>query len=196
MEATAQKLGNCNFDRRCFVALMPVDIDRRRRVVCAAIGYGRVRILDPFPVRPIRTTVNVISGDIARRRGLPTQVYHMVCTRLDDDLVSRLRSTSTTGRDLPGANLDNGDPETLLFSMMRFLKFLPARQKQSFLAAIAEKVADHSTQAGSLAPGSSFLRGAATPGTSTRWLALSVLRRHGQPRGSPPTVSQSPRIRQ
>jgi hypothetical protein len=27
---------------------------------------------------------------------------------------------------LAGANLDNGDPETLLFSMTRFFKFLPS----------------------------------------------------------------------
>lgn len=42
---------------------------------------------------------------------------------------------------LAGANLDDGDPETLLFSMIRFFKFLSAPQKQSFLAAISEKVA-------------------------------------------------------
>ena len=34
---------------------------------------------------------------------------------------------------LAGANLDNGDPETLLFSMTRFFKFLPGEQQQAFL---------------------------------------------------------------
>jgi hypothetical protein len=34
---------------------------------------------------------------------------------------------------LAGANLDNGDPETLLFSMTRFFKFLPQPQQQVFL---------------------------------------------------------------
>ena len=34
---------------------------------------------------------------------------------------------------LAGANLDNGNPETLLFSMMRFFKFLPGDQRQAFL---------------------------------------------------------------
>jgi hypothetical protein len=34
---------------------------------------------------------------------------------------------------LAGANLDNGNPETLLFSMTRFFKFLPEQQKQAFL---------------------------------------------------------------
>ena len=34
---------------------------------------------------------------------------------------------------LAGANLDNGDPETLLFSMTRFFKFLPESQRQVFL---------------------------------------------------------------
>ncbi len=34
---------------------------------------------------------------------------------------------------LAGANLDNGDPETLLFSMTRFFKFLSEGQQQEFL---------------------------------------------------------------
>ena len=34
---------------------------------------------------------------------------------------------------LAGANLDNGDPETLLFSATRFFRFLPEDQKQAFL---------------------------------------------------------------
>jgi len=34
---------------------------------------------------------------------------------------------------LAGANLDNGNPETLLFSMTRFFKFLPPPQQQAFL---------------------------------------------------------------
>ena len=42
---------------------------------------------------------------------------------------------------LAGANLDNGDPETLMFSMTRFFQFLPEPQKQRFLESIAEKAA-------------------------------------------------------
>src|SRR6478736_7597202 len=34
---------------------------------------------------------------------------------------------------LAGANLDNGDPETLLFSMMRFFRLLTENQKHAFL---------------------------------------------------------------
>jgi hypothetical protein len=34
---------------------------------------------------------------------------------------------------LAGANLDNGDPETLLFSMTRFYRFLPEHLKHAFL---------------------------------------------------------------
>ena len=37
---------------------------------------------------------------------------------------------------LAGANLDNGDPETLLFSMSRFFKFLPRQQQETFLQEI------------------------------------------------------------
>jgi hypothetical protein len=41
---------------------------------------------------------------------------------------------------LAGANLDNGDPETLLFSMKRFFGLLPEAQKQTFLESILPKV--------------------------------------------------------
>jgi hypothetical protein len=40
---------------------------------------------------------------------------------------------------LAGANVDNGDPETLLFSMTRFFKFLAGEQKQAFLGGLSEK---------------------------------------------------------
>ena len=41
---------------------------------------------------------------------------------------------------LAGANLDNQNPETLLFSMTRFFKFLPQQQQQTFLQEIVPKV--------------------------------------------------------
>ena len=40
---------------------------------------------------------------------------------------------------LAGANLDSGDPETLLFSMSRFFRLLPETQKQAFLDNLSEK---------------------------------------------------------
>jgi len=40
---------------------------------------------------------------------------------------------------LAGANLDNQNPETLLFSMTRFFKFLPGQQQQAFLQEILSK---------------------------------------------------------
>ena len=39
---------------------------------------------------------------------------------------------------LAGANLDNGDSETLLFSMTRFFKFLSGEQQQEFLQGLSE----------------------------------------------------------
>jgi hypothetical protein len=42
---------------------------------------------------------------------------------------------------LAGANLDNGDRETLLFSATRFFRFLPEAQKQAFLKQLTEAVA-------------------------------------------------------
>jgi hypothetical protein len=40
---------------------------------------------------------------------------------------------------LAGANLDNGDPATLLFSVTRFFKFLPNEQRQVFLESLKER---------------------------------------------------------
>jgi hypothetical protein len=40
---------------------------------------------------------------------------------------------------LAGANLDNGDPETLLFSITRFFRLMPEEQKGAFLENIREK---------------------------------------------------------
>ena len=40
---------------------------------------------------------------------------------------------------LAGANLDNGNPETLLFSMTRFFRLLPGQQRQAFLEQINAK---------------------------------------------------------
>ena len=40
---------------------------------------------------------------------------------------------------LAGANLDNQNPETLLFSMTRFFKFLPPHQQQAFLQKLLPK---------------------------------------------------------
>jgi hypothetical protein len=40
---------------------------------------------------------------------------------------------------LAGANLDNGDPETLLFSATRFFKFLPDEQRRVFLEGLSER---------------------------------------------------------
>jgi hypothetical protein len=40
---------------------------------------------------------------------------------------------------LAGVNLDDGDPEMLLFSMTRFFKILPGEQRQAFLQGLSEK---------------------------------------------------------
>ncbi len=41
---------------------------------------------------------------------------------------------------LAGANLDNGDPGTLLFSMTRFFRFLSPDQRQAFLGGLSKNV--------------------------------------------------------
>ena len=40
---------------------------------------------------------------------------------------------------LAGANMDNGNPEMLLYAMTRFFKSLPGEQKQAFLGGLIEK---------------------------------------------------------
>ena len=40
-----------------------------------------------------------------------------------------------------GANLDEGDPETLLFSTKRFFQLLPEAQKKAFLRDLEEALA-------------------------------------------------------
>jgi len=40
---------------------------------------------------------------------------------------------------LAGANLDNGNPDTLLHSVSRFFKFLPGEQRQAFVQQISER---------------------------------------------------------
>jgi hypothetical protein len=40
---------------------------------------------------------------------------------------------------LAGANLDHGNPETLLFSMSRFFRLLPEDQRQQFLEGLGEE---------------------------------------------------------
>ena len=40
---------------------------------------------------------------------------------------------------LAGANLDNGNPDTLLYSVSRFFKFLPGEQRQAFVQQITAK---------------------------------------------------------
>ena len=40
---------------------------------------------------------------------------------------------------LAGANRDNGDPETLVFSMTRFFKFLPSERQRELFEGLSEK---------------------------------------------------------
>ena len=40
---------------------------------------------------------------------------------------------------LAGANMDNGDPGMLLYSMKRFFKFLPGDQQEAFLVGLSER---------------------------------------------------------
>jgi hypothetical protein len=43
---------------------------------------------------------------------------------------------------LAGANLDGGDPNTILHSMTRFFQFLPGEQRQAFAQEVAAEVAN------------------------------------------------------
>jgi hypothetical protein len=49
---------------------------------------------------------------------------------------------------LAGANLDNGNPEILLYSMTRFFRFLPTAQQQEFCAELRNHESDSTKAAG------------------------------------------------
>jgi hypothetical protein len=76
---------------------------------------------------------------------LRTKGFCNVAARVRDTrtaLVVSLRSSETLPSTemrigVAGANLDNGDPEKLLFSMTRFFKFLPQEQRQAFLEGLS-----------------------------------------------------------
>ena len=86
----------------------------------------------------------------------PAEIIYFKLTRARSQSSSRrsrrqLRCWEATSRgyylemicadSLAGANLDNGDPEMLLFSMTRFFKFLPGEQRQAFLESLSENAA-------------------------------------------------------
>jgi hypothetical protein len=73
----------------------------------------------PVIERPIETAALMLGSDKSRGYCL-----EMICADF-----------------LAGANLDNGNPETLLFSMTRFFKFLPGEQRRAFLESLSEKIA-------------------------------------------------------
>src|SRR5208283_1335962 len=86
----------------------------------------------PVIERAIETAALMLGSD--RSRGY---CLEMICAEL-----------------LAGANLDNGDPETLLFSMRRFFKLLPGRQQGAFLQEMLPKPHERSsTEATAPAPG-------------------------------------------
>jgi hypothetical protein len=88
---------------------------------------------------------------------------------------------------LAGANLDNGDPGTLLFSAMRFFRFLPQDQKQIFLQKISQEAEWLATRP--LPPGSGVVRESPSASFASRRLALSILRHEVKPRSPSQTIS-------
>ena len=91
--------------------------DLRHRFARANLGRSRAVISFELSERAIETAPLMLGSD--RSRGY---CLEMICADF-----------------LAGANLDNGDPETLLFSMTRFFKFLPGEQRQAFLGGLNEK---------------------------------------------------------
>jgi hypothetical protein len=102
---------------------------------------------------------------------------------------------------LAGANLDNGDPETLLFSMTRFFKFLPGEQRQAFSRWPEREGIMSSTfnepRSSAIAIRSGVVRSSASAGSASRCLAVSTVWHHVEPGSPPQTVSQplGPRFR-
>jgi len=92
---------------------------------------------------------------------------------------------------LAGANLDNGDPETLLFSMTRFFTFLPGEQRQGILWRLERKGIMTS-----MPPDPPRIRldplsyqNLKAAGPAPRWLAVPSMRFNVMLGSSPQTVS-------
>jgi hypothetical protein len=77
----------------------------RRPAASSSAAWREVSVIE----RAIVTAALMLGSD--RSRGC---VLEMICADF-----------------LTGANLNNGDPETLLFSLTRLFKFLPGRQRQA-----------------------------------------------------------------
>ena len=98
---------------------------------------------------------------------------------------------------LAGANLDDGDPEMLLFSMTRFFKFLPGEQRQAFLGSLEREgiMSPIGPKLHVLAAGSGIVRDSAAAGAASRWLEMPIVRHDVEPGSPSQTVSQPRRRR-
>jgi hypothetical protein len=93
---------------------------------------------------------------------------------------------------LAGANPDNGDPETLLFSMTRFFGFCQSNNDSNLVNASAKRNHDlDSSNTRTLAAGSDCVRESAPAGAAPRRLAVSIMRHDVEPGSPSPAVPQS-----
>ena len=70
---------------------------------------------------------------LAGRRPVIEQALETAALRLGSDRSRGYCLEMICGDFLAGANLDNQNPETLLFSTTRFFRFLPHQHQQAFL---------------------------------------------------------------
>jgi len=84
-------------------------------IVCFKLYKSQVPVID----RALETAALMLGSDKSR-----SYCLEMICADF-----------------LAGANLDHGDPETLLFSMTRFFRFLPQSQKEAFVKTVREQPA-------------------------------------------------------
>ena len=79
------------------------------------------------------------NGTVGKPNAGIERAIETACLMLGSDR-SRGYCLEMTCADFPaGANLDHGDPEMLLFSMTRFVRFLPEEQRRAFLEGLSEK---------------------------------------------------------
>ena len=93
------------------------ELTGRETEPCEIIYFKLYRSQTPVIERAIETAALMLGSDRSRAYCL-----EMICADF-----------------LAGANLDNGNPEMLLYSMTRFFKFLPERQRQVFLGNLIDK---------------------------------------------------------
>ena len=98
-------LGDNRFNGACLPAFAALEIDCGRSIVIrGVIGDGGIAVegrtdqarVDPRPCISVWTAIDVVSGNVTRRRTFPVQIDDVLSGGLDDDLIRFFRDKPAT----------------------------------------------------------------------------------------------------